>query len=702
MSKKSTLVIADKQYAVRAQIESATYNVEERTVEVIMTTEAPATMWNWELGYYDEILPCDPANMVTKRLEKGLPVLDNHGKWGSVTTQTLGKSISWKCENGQLIGVVKLSSRKELEGFRKDVEEGIIQNLSVGYRVMEYYIEKPSTETTLAVYRATKWEPFEVSFVNVPADGDATTRSLDNEHGDKPKPGEKTRTINVINEVKNSQTNTNTAMDPEEIKKNERERAKKIRAAVKAAGLQVSVAEKLIDDGTSFEEAETQIKALKDAAAATPPPAPENDGAAVTRALAEAQERTTGILQAARMAGMPQKEAEELVASKKSLAVCIKEISDKYEQGDANAGARNHVTMTNENKKTVLDAMCDAFLIRANSIAAAKFDGARRHAATQFIGRSMLQSFRQYFASIGENVSHLGDTEIAQRALTSADLTNVMANTIRYSLAAAYENAPRTFMPWTTRTTNKDFKPTRRTRLSGLMQGFEKINKGGEYKYSSVTDQGATLELGKFGRKIAITQEDLIDDELGAFNQIPQAIANAATTLQSDIIYALLVGNPVLEDGINVFAAGHNNLVTPGTDLDAAGLAATRLKLRNQRNLNGDYMNLTGEFLIVGPELETKALQYTSSEYMPTTQSQVNPWKNLTPIVDPRILGNDWYLAANPSRVDTIHYAFLEGASELYIESQWKFDTDVMETKAKMYFDADWMDYRGVVKNEGA
>lgn len=691
---KQTLTVPDMQH-VKALFDIATFNKAARTVEVVMTTEAPALMWSWDIGYFNEILQCDKASIEAQRLNNGLPVLDNHNRYGSVKEQTLGKVIAWDCVGGQLRGTVKFSSRSDLAEFIQDVEDGIIQNLSVGYRVHTYQIDKPATETETAVYRAIKWEPLEVSFVNVGADGNATTRSAT---GEAPKPEDKTREVAITNAHIQTKTNTSTAMDPEEIKKQERERVNKINAAVRAAGLEASVAEKFINDGTSPEDAEKEITRLKSEKEAQP----QSPEAARAAGAKEANERAAKILAAARKANLPQEDAEALIGSTKSVETCLTEIMDKFASADPNRGAQGTITVTNENHKKLSGALEDALLIRSNSLAAGKLTEQARKDAHQFVGRSIIQSVRQWFAASGTNVDMLTDKEVAQKALSTSDFANVLGNTINRSLLAAYAVAPRTFLSWTTRMSVKDFRAMKMVRLSGLMQALDKVNEGGEYKYSDLTDSGEDIFVEKFGRLIAITWEAMINDYLGAFSQIPQAIANAAATKQSDMVYQVLIGNPVMSDGNALFSAAHNNLITPGTALNATNLGVARQRLRTMKTLNGDYMNLLGQYLIVGPELETLALQYTSSEYLPNTQAEINPWKSLQVIVEPRITGNDWHLAASPNSVNTINYAFLEGESELFMESQWQFNRDIYETKARMVFGAAASDWRGLVKNEGA
>ena len=61
-----------------------------------------------------------------------------------------------------------------------------------------------------------------------------------------------------------------------------------------------------------------------------------------------------------------------------------------------------------------------------------------------------------------------------------------------------------------------------------------------------------------------------------------------------------------------------------------------------------------------------------------------------------------WYLAANPTQIDTIEYAYLEGQQGAYIETRNGFDVDGVEIKCRLDFGAKAIDWRGLYKNAGA
>jgi phage head maturation protease len=59
------------------------------------------------------------------------------------------------------------------------VSEGIIRNVSVGYSIDEVRVVAPEKAGEVEKRIVTRWTPFEISFVTIPADAGAQTRALE-------------------------------------------------------------------------------------------------------------------------------------------------------------------------------------------------------------------------------------------------------------------------------------------------------------------------------------------------------------------------------------------------------------------------------------------------------------------------------------------------------------------------------------------
>ncbi len=58
--------------------------------------------------------------------------------------------------------------------------------------------------------------------------------------------------------------------------------------------------------------------------------------------------------------------------------------------------------------------------------------------------------------------------------------------------------------------------------------------------------------------------------------------------------------------------------------------------------------------------------------------------------------------AADPSTVDTIEYAYLEGHEGVFTETKHGFEVDGLQVKCRHVFGAKAIDWRGLYKNPGA
>lgn len=146
------------------QVRADSLDEEKRTVDLIFATETPAPMWHWDIGDYDEILVCSEGACDLKRLRMGGALLREHDRG-----QQIGVIESAKFENGVGIATARFSKNALGEQEFQDVKAGIRRNFSVSYQVKELTAEKVSDEDG-SVYRATSWEPLEISLVSVPAD----------------------------------------------------------------------------------------------------------------------------------------------------------------------------------------------------------------------------------------------------------------------------------------------------------------------------------------------------------------------------------------------------------------------------------------------------------------------------------------------------------------------------------------------------
>lgn len=148
-----------------AALAPTTFDEKANTVEVVLSTGAAV-----QRAGYIERLPIENADL---RGIAGAPVLDAHAQHS--TRAVIGViEKAWR-KDGELRALLKLSSRSDVAGIVQDIKDGIIRNVSIGYRVSKWADSTNSKGER--VRTALAWKILESSFVPVGADAGAVVRS---------------------------------------------------------------------------------------------------------------------------------------------------------------------------------------------------------------------------------------------------------------------------------------------------------------------------------------------------------------------------------------------------------------------------------------------------------------------------------------------------------------------------------------------
>lgn len=104
--------------------------------------------------------------MDLRRLKRGGSLLIDHD-----TSKQVGviEEVSIDETDRKGRAIVRFGKRGLADDIFQDVLDGIRSNVSVGYQVEELVLEKERKDEA-SIYRATRWTPYEVSVVSVPAD----------------------------------------------------------------------------------------------------------------------------------------------------------------------------------------------------------------------------------------------------------------------------------------------------------------------------------------------------------------------------------------------------------------------------------------------------------------------------------------------------------------------------------------------------
>jgi hypothetical protein len=665
---------------LRAAVRADSVNEEARTVELVFTRGARVKRRVWtDCGvreFYEELEVSEQAIRMD-RLNNGAPFLNTHMRW--TTEDVLGVVERAWIDGDEGRALVRFSKREEAEKVWNDVKDGILRNVSVGYLVHRYEVDEEQSD--LPVHRAIDWEPIEISVVPVGADGEAGFRAQ-----------ERSSTC-VLTRADAHSSDKETDM-PKNTGTQAGDQARNTAAAENT------------DAGNSAELNARGALNSSEQTSGNP-----DNGAVERRAIAGERQRAEDIRSAGAKLRIASDDIDQAVKDGLSVdqarARFIDLMADRDDANGSETETRGQARIVRDEVDTRRSAVENAMLHRMAPAREELSDAGR-----EYRGMSLLEIGRTLQEARGVSTRGMGRMELAGAMVRSdqstSDFPYILANVANKRLRMAYEAAPRTFLPIVNETTQPDFKTVSVTQL-GNAPALVEIPEGAEYKTGTFGESREQYALVTYGRVVRMTRQMIINDDLNAFARILSGFGASAANLESDIVWGIITANAALADGTALFHADHGNLATAGA-ISVANLGAARALMRKQTALdNATLLNLEPRYLAAPAELETVALQYTRQTSIVTDPANQNVYANsMDPIIEPRLASlsggsaDDWYLFADPNRIDTIEVARLEGEAGVQTEMKQSFETDGVAIKARNDFAAKAIDHRGMVKNPGS
>lgn len=156
MKKNQTRAFAIALEVNRAEADAATF------IPVALSSETPVRR-----EYGDEILLHGPENIdMSRAIPNGLPLLVSHND----QELPIGRLKNLRLEDKRLRGDAYFSGRADAQAVRQDVLDGIVTDLSVGYKILDYKVEKAQRADEVNKVYVTRWMPREGSMVATGAD----------------------------------------------------------------------------------------------------------------------------------------------------------------------------------------------------------------------------------------------------------------------------------------------------------------------------------------------------------------------------------------------------------------------------------------------------------------------------------------------------------------------------------------------------
>jgi hypothetical protein len=499
-------------------------------------------------------------------------------------------------------------------------------------------------QNELPIYTATRWTPMEISLVTIPADIGAQVRS--NEIIST----QQEAIMPDSKEVRSEQVIIAPVVDGDAIRseaiKAERERISDIKLSVRSAKLDDAFAEKMITDGIDTNQARKLV-------------------------------------------------LDELVR-----------IDTQTAPSQLRGGSDIRIGESETDK--LRTAAADSILARHGLLKAdekqAKMQG------NPFAQKRAREIARDCLEMSGENLRGLNDDEIVKRAFTTStsDFPVILENVLHRTVIASYATVGKTWPRFCTTGSVSDFRQWKRLKLASVGT-LDALGELGEFKNKALNDaESESINVTTFGNTVNISRQMIVNDDLGAFLNISTALGKAAALTVEKAVYALLLSNPTMSDGVALFHANHKNLQSIGTVLSVSAIDADRVAMASQMDVGGnDYLDIKPSVLLLPTSLGGTARVINRSEFDPDAANKlqrVNMVAGLfNDIIDtPRLSGTARYYFADPSVMPAFEVAFLNGNDQPYLEQENGFDVDGVKYKIRLDFGVAAIESRAVYKNVGA
>ena len=296
--------------------------------------------------------------------------------------------------------------------------------------------------------------------------------------------------------------------------------------------------------------------------------------------------------------------------------------------------------------------------------------------------------------------------EVITRAMTSSDFPKVLANVANKSLVEGYRNSGETWPVWCDTGSASNFKDHYIYRPADDTD-LDRVPEGGKIPQSGFHVERGAFRIATYGRIFKISRKAIINDDLNVLSQIPKVYGEATARTVGDVVYNFLVGNPVMDDGEQLFSSAHNNLAPSGSEPTYDALKQGIQAMLSQKDAAGKRrLHIRPRYLLTPIAHFLDASEISDLQYIAEADTGIPMFisssTQLIPIAEGRLddAGSAWYLAGPKGKTVTVF--FLDGQKVPKLEVRKGFSMDGVEFKVLLDFGVTAVDWRALYKNPGA
>ncbi|MGB0600400.1 MAG: Mu-like prophage major head subunit gpT family protein [Rubripirellula sp.] len=306
------------------------------------------------------------------------------------------------------------------------------------------------------------------------------------------------------------------------------------------------------------------------------------------------------------------------------------------------------------------------------------------------------------------------------RARASMDLTaasgfstisnsGVLSNIAHKRLLEVFRQADVNWRAFARIASNNDFKQTTKYRVYGI-QDLKVLPPGGEIEHTTLKELTYTNQVKTYAEMIALTFQDMKNDDLDAFLKIPAMFGFAARRTLQKSVFKCLVEDGGFYDPSNSVPAGATSA------LQASSLETAMTLAKKMRDPDGNPVDFSPTHLVYGSDIaktaedlltletiihENGGNREVKNKFRGKFQPLESTWLD-DDISDVGGNGTNWFLTGGNVTGYPIEVAFLDGQQEPDISSsETDFNTLGMQWRVVFHWGCAKEEKRAVIYSPG-
>ncbi len=200
-----------------------------------------------------------------------------------------------------------------------------------------------------------------------------------------------------------------------------------------------------------------------------------------------------------------------------------------------------------------------------------------------------------------------------QEAMTTADFPLLFGDILDRQLLASYREAPSTYRSYCRISQVPDFRNVSRFAIDGSDGVLAVVEEQAEYPETSVDEVRDQYQVQKRGRRIPLSWESLINDDLGALRDMPARLGRAARRSEESFATGLFA--TTAGPSTAIYTTANGNMLVPTTvggignaTFTVTSVQAMMTLLAEQTDPGGEPILTDVVHLVVPPALEITAM----------------------------------------------------------------------------------------------